>query len=164
MTGMRSNRAMQELLLCYDVDEGQTYTLDPTLLSLLSSGIRVIDGAYVFAELETSVSAPRSQFGTLTGYERAVNHFHLDDSLPPPENETPRALLTNGISFMRRLKRELALKFPGIPSTIVFSYSTNPLLSCVLRFYKIRGDEDLLDDLEAYAPDAIMVLDLPVAP
>ncbi len=162
---MKTNMAMQELLLHHGISEGESYPLDPKLESILSAGIHVLDGAYLFAKFETSVSAPRSRFGDLTGYECAVNHFHIESNLTSPDNKSPDTLLKNGITFVHRLESKLASTFPGVPFRIIFGYSSDPLLSCVVRFHKIRANEEwvMLDDLEGYKLEALMVLDVPSA-
>ncbi len=162
---MKTNLAMLQVRRYYGIRADKHYPLSPTLMSILNAGIHVLDRAYLFVQLESSVLEPRSRFGDLTGYKCAVNHFHIESCLTSPDNEIPDAWLRNGISFVRRLERELASTFPELSFRIILSYSSDPLLSCVVQFHKIRTEEEWvkLNDLEAYKLEALMVLDVPRA-
>ena len=163
---MRTNTWMSKLLQQYEIGEDYSQELIPELRALLDAGFHVRDGAYLFARLENTVGEPPEQFEDLTGYECAVNHFHPDFYLDPPDHENTELVLKNGVAFVHALARKLRGSFPGVPFRIILDYSdeTNDwLMSCTIRFHKVRPAEEWikLDDLDGYKTGAILIVSIP---
>ncbi len=159
---MKTNKRMQDILLKYHIGANEPYSLDPNLSSILDSGIREVNGAYLFAKLEGSEAEPSSQFMDLTDYEYMVNHIHLEFNLMPQSRKNPRILVRNGVVFADRLRTKLASAFPKIPFRIILSFRSHPILTCVVRFHRIRNNQEpISDNLEDYKSDAMMVVEVP---
>jgi len=160
---MKTNVAMRELLQKYDKFEEVDFSLDPKLLALLDSPVEEHNGAFLFSQLRPTVQDPLSRFGDLTGYECTVNHIHLEDFVDSLDLESRERLLQIGVASVHHLVEKLSLAHPHIQFRVIMSCNLDDPPGCVLRFHKIRVDENWvkLDDLDGYEMEAILVTDVP---
>jgi hypothetical protein len=93
----------------------------------------------------------RERFPDEVGYECFVNHFHLDDYRE--ENLVPAAWAVAAVVNGK-------FEESGFGKLIVRHTIVHDGASCTYRFHVVRpGQSWLADDLEAYADEAVLVLD-----
>jgi hypothetical protein len=95
-----------------------------------------------------------------TGFECFVNHVHL------PFDETGKTL-TRCLEYAATLEDALMPLTTNRRFRVVVSLSDDgefPKSACTVRFHQIRtGQNWILEDLEEYESDAILVFDVPVS-
>lgn len=93
-----------------------------------------------------------SDFPDMTGLECFVNHVHMPFS-------GNRESLISCLEYVAVLQRELARSAVGRSLEIIVSVSND---GCTVRFHEIRpGENWLADDIDQYAEEAILVIQVP---
>ena len=112
-----------------------------------------VNGAYVFGFVDNPTPIS-TQFQDLTGWECFHNKVHIEDHLP--ESCSPLDCFQTSLQDMPLFARRLQQQFPDEEFELFTSFDGE---YAVLNFHKIRaGEEYLIDDLDAYASEAIVVL------
>jgi hypothetical protein len=150
------NRNMLQLL--YDLVISEAVQLPPHLQNVLSGGLLEEDDCWFLAACRGDPKYTTEPFGDRTGLEWFVNKVHVDDSAPADFV----TLQKRGLAYIDAL-RKLLEPHGTFKITLGFSYSEaeTPIntLTCFVSFHKVRpGEHLLMDDLETYKLDALLVL------
>lgn len=91
-----------------------------------------------------------------TEFECSVNHIHIDDYIRRTSSNDE--LLWQGFLYAKQLMQDLITAFPDKRFIVILSFDGFP--DCTVRFHQTReGNNWLMDDLESYKLEAIMVLE-----
>ena len=153
---MQMNRRMAELLTSRVVESAKKVELHRDLAKIIEEGFSKVDGVVVFkATHRLAASADIDSFPDLTGYECFANHLHIEDYLTDGHNVDQEEKLLQGVGFCFCLESALK-KFSIDNFRIIISFDGD---SCNVRFHKVRpGETWLVDDLESYKEEALVVL------
>lgn len=139
------------------------------LRAIIANGIEVRDEVIVWKNGPRRAAPPPGDFPDFTGWGCFVNSFHLEDEVPvtvvlsdegePSISDVDQVvLLRQGLALalgVCRLAGDLAR--PVAVRCVVAANRTNG----TFRFHRIRAGEDwVLEDLNAYESDKIVVVDL----
>ena len=152
---MKTNRRMADLLA--GSAGAAPIELPGKLHTLVNLGFKEVDGCVFFRDFfrhDRADGLPLHQ--DATGYECAVNGFHLEDYLERDAAPEPVTLAATALACARFLAARLE-HFSTDPFRIIASVANG---ASVLRFHKLReGERWLRDDLEGYREEAVLVLD-----
>ena len=144
----RTNAAMRRLLA--EVESGP---LDPELQSLLDAGFQERDGS-VFLAAEVDPGGTGALGLDRTGIEALTNHVHIADRL---DDRDHAHVVEQGHRYAIALADRLSGIYPAVAFQVVMSVSDD----CVVRFYAKRSAQPwLVDDVESYRDEALLVLDV----
>jgi hypothetical protein len=145
---MKMNAKMSELMRRLNIASASDEWISP--LSSRPLDFTTVDGSvFLKNEYDNSRHITLSQFPDSTGSESFVNHFHL------PFDDTRESLLLC-LSSANAIKRGLEPLADVRRFQIVVAVSDD----CTVRFYEIRsGEKWLVEDIESYAEEAILVLE-----
>jgi hypothetical protein len=147
MVRRRANAAMRRLLREVVVEA----KLDAPLGALLKGGFVEREGCVLLAAQAGSVKRLDERLDRI-GIEALVNHLHVEDRLAARDREE---VVEQAYAYASELAQRLDQSFPASSFEVVLSISD----SCVVRFYRRRPAEAwLMEDLESYADEALLVL------
>jgi hypothetical protein len=155
---MNQNHSMKILLSKNNISLPTSFNdLELGLQDILTGGILEISDCYLLRKLipfNFDVKEAIKQSFDKTQLECDINHIHVKDYLRTT-NIDESYLLKQGLGYAYRLN-EMLSKSNGF--NVIFSYTTDPILDCNIRFHKKRVDEEWLNsDLENY-DEAILTL------
>jgi hypothetical protein len=142
--------------------------LSPGLRRLVAEGVEVAGGVVVWSGRARPDASPPGIFPDLTGWERSVNSFHLEDEVPvevatsddgePLIAERDQVtLLRQGVALALEVCRLITELDRSIPlRCIVSAGSTNG----TFRFHRLRSGEEWLADLDRYELERLVVVDV----
>lgn len=148
----------------------QSGGLAPGLRALAEGGIEVRGEVVVWPGGGTWADAPPGRYGDLTGWECAVNAFHLEDEVPVTvevsaggepsiARDAQVVLLRQGLALGMALCRSAARLEPSVAlRCLVAVGGTN----ATFRFHRVRVGEDwVAADLDGYVSEMVAVVESP---
>jgi hypothetical protein len=127
--------------------------LPDDLSQILGDGIRVVDDCLVVGKSSAvpCLESVRAAVMDKTGYECFVNHVHLK------ERGDSAVVLAHALAFCKRVTAETLSVAPNRSVRFIISKNGE---DWTVHFHTLRPDESYVsDDLEAYAEEAVLVLD-----
>jgi hypothetical protein len=118
-----------------------------------SPAFEIAEGSVVLrTEFEKNRHVSVTAFPDRTGFESFINHVHL------PFNGTRESLLAC-LAYTDALRRGLTRLVGSRHFQVIVSIAGN---GCTVRFHEVRfGERWIAENLEDYADEAILVLDVP---
>jgi hypothetical protein len=148
---MRANQSMLSLLVA--LAKSAHPTLATKLAALVQSALLEEHACWFLEPLRNgAMSSSLLQFPDRTGFECFVNHVHISDFI---EGEVDASMMhLQGLLLAEELERKLK---PLGRFRIIVSCDE---MDCAVRFHRLRpGELWVLDDLETYREEALLILE-----
>jgi|SRR5205814_10196809 len=142
--------------------------LSPGLRRLVAEGIEVRGDVVVWAGKGQSGASPPGIFPDLTGWERSVNGFHLEDEVPvevaTTDDDEPLiaerdqvTLLRQGVALALEVCRLIIELDASIPLRCIVSAGSS---NGTFRFHRLRSGEQWMADLDRYELEKLVVVEV----